>query len=96
MWLGATLLTYTVPGDVLVDRLHMGVIIHNEPEATPLHRLCVRVHFIIYNEPGDTPLIQSPKQPTPTYKKHTEAVHRLPIAFGSAVGSLRNASVCFL
>ena len=71
-------------------------IIYNEPGGTPLYRLCVRVHFIIYNEPWGHTLIQSPKQPTPTYKKHTETVHRLPIACGIAVGSLWNVSVCFL
>ena len=158
MCLGAPFLTYTVPGDVLVHRLHTGLyslyimnqgayhyidyvfggfiphiyctrwytctqitygtlfIIYNEPGGTPLYRLCVRVHFIIYNEPWAIPLyrlcvrvhfiiynepwghtlIQSPKQPTPTYKKHTETVHRLPIACEIAVGSLWNGSVCFL
>ena len=71
-------------------------IIYNEPGGTPLYRLCVRVHFIIYNEPWGHTLIQSPKQPTPTYTKHTETVHWLPIACEIAVGSLWNGSVCFL
>ena len=89
---------YNEPGGTPLYRLCVRVhfIIYNEPWAIPLHRLCVRVHFIIYNEPWGHTLIQFPKHATPTYKKQTETVHRLPIACEIAVGSLWNGSVCFL